>query len=36
VSDALDATVGGVGSVEYIGDPRVTEHVSGLGSVRRR
>lgn len=36
VSDRLDATVGGVGSVEYIGDPQVTEDVSGVGSVERR
>lgn len=36
VADRLDATVGGVGSVEYIGDPQVTEDVSGVGSVQRR
>ena len=27
VSDRLDATVSGVGSVEYIGDPQVTERL---------
>jgi Putative auto-transporter adhesin, head GIN domain len=36
VADRLDATVGGVGSVEYIGDPQVTEDVDGVGSVERR
>ena len=36
VSDHLDATVSGVGSVEYIGDPQVTKAVSGVGSVERR
>jgi putative autotransporter adhesin-like protein len=36
VSDSLDADVSGVGSVEYIGNPRVTQHVTGLGSVRQR
>ena len=33
VSDRLDATVSGVGSVEYIGDPHVTKDISGVGSV---
>jgi hypothetical protein len=36
VSDRLDATVSGVGSVEYIGDPRVTKDISGVGSVKQR
>ena len=36
VSDRLDATVGGVGSVEYIGDPRVTTDIRGVGSVGQR
>lgn len=36
VSDRLDATVSGVGSVEYIGDPRVTKDISGVGSVEQR
>jgi hypothetical protein len=36
VSDRLDATVSGVGSVEYFGDPRVTEDISGVGSVEQR
>jgi Putative auto-transporter adhesin, head GIN domain len=32
----LKATISGAGSVEYLGDPEVTEHVSGVGHVRRR
>ena len=32
----LRATISGAGSIEYLGDPRVTEHVSGIGRVRRR
>ncbi len=36
VSDQLDATLNGIGTVEYIGDPQVTKDVSGLGSVRQR
>ena len=36
VSDRLDATVSGVGSVEYIGNPHVTKDISGVGSVERR
>ena len=36
VSDRLDATVSGVGSVEYIGDPHVTKDINGVGSVEQR
>ena len=36
VSDRLDATVSGVGSVKYIGNPHVTKDVSGVGSVEQR
>lgn len=36
VSGTLMATVSGAGSVEYIGNPTVTQHVTGTGSVRRR
>ena len=36
VSDRLDATVSGVGSVEYIGNPHVTKDISGVGSVEQR
>lgn len=32
----LKATISGAGSVEYVGDPQVTESVSGVGSVRKR
>ena len=31
----LKATISGAGSVEYLGDPEVTEQVSGVGRVRR-
>lgn len=33
VSDALNATIDGVGSVQYAGTPRVTRHGTGLGQV---
>ncbi|MFO1317760.1 MAG: head GIN domain-containing protein [Burkholderiales bacterium] len=33
---SLDAAISGAGSVEYLGDPTVTEHISGIGRVRRR
>jgi Putative auto-transporter adhesin, head GIN domain len=36
VSDELDATVSGVGSVEYIGSPQVRESGQGVGSVKKR
>ncbi len=32
----LDATISGAGQVEFLGNPRVTEHVSGIGRVKRR
>jgi hypothetical protein len=35
VSEILDAVVSGTGSIEYYGNPRVSQRVSGLGSVRR-
>jgi len=31
----LRASISGAGIIEYIGDPQVTEHVSGMGRVRR-
>jgi hypothetical protein len=31
----LSASISGAGIIEYIGDPQVTEHVSGMGRVRR-
>lgn len=36
VSGRLDVAIRGVGSVEYIGDPQVTQNVSGAGSVEQR
>ena len=36
VSDQLEAIVNGLGSIEYIGNPQVTQKVSGLGTVRQR
>ncbi len=33
--DELDARISGAGSVSYDGNPRVTQHVSGAGSVRQ-
>lgn len=36
VADKLDVGLSGAGKVEYIGDPEVTQRVSGFGSVKRR
>ena len=36
VSSRLDVTISGVGSVEYIGNPQVSQDVRGTGSVERR
>jgi hypothetical protein len=33
---SLRASISGAGVIEYVGDPTVTEHVSGIGRVRRR
>jgi hypothetical protein len=33
--DELDARISGAGSVSYVGNPRVTQHISGAGSVRQ-
>jgi hypothetical protein len=35
VTEDLDITITGAGGVEYYGEPRVTQNVSGLGRVRR-
>jgi predicted ester cyclase len=35
VSESLDAHVSGVSRVEYIGDPTVTQEISGVGSVTK-
>ncbi len=36
VSDRLDATVSGIGSIEYIGSPQVKESVKGMGKIKKR
>src|SRR5204862_5664202 len=36
VSEHLDVHVSGAGEVEYIGDPQVTQDVSGAGTVRKK
>jgi hypothetical protein len=36
VSDSLDVTIEGLGSVEYIGNPTVTQDIQGLGKVSQR
>lgn len=36
VSDTLHATINGLGSIEYIGNPQVTKSVNGLGTVQQR
>jgi hypothetical protein len=36
VSKQLDASVTGIGSIEYIGSPQVTESVKGMGKVKER
>jgi hypothetical protein len=35
VADRLDVTVSGSGVVQYIGNPQVTENISGLGRVEK-
>ncbi len=32
----LEVSLSGAGNVEYLGNPRVIEHVSGVGRVKRR
>ena len=36
VSDSLNATISGIGAIEYIGNPQVTKNISGPGAVRQR
>ncbi len=36
VSDQLDASVSGVGSVEYIGSPKVQKSGQGMGNIKQR
>lgn len=35
-SKTLDVTINGVGNVEYIGNPTVTQQLNGLGSVQQK
>jgi hypothetical protein len=32
----LDVSLSGAGNVEYVGNPKVTKHVTGMGQVKRR
>lgn len=34
-TQTLDATINGVGKIKYRGNPQVTEHIDGLGSVEK-
>ena len=36
VSDELDVAISGFGSVEYVGNPTVSQNITGAGAVRRR
>jgi hypothetical protein len=36
VSEQLDASVSGLGSIEYIGSPQVKESVKGMGAIKKR
>jgi RNA polymerase sigma factor (sigma-70 family) len=36
VTDKLSATVAAVGQIEYLGSPKVEEHVSDIGSIKPR
>jgi Putative auto-transporter adhesin, head GIN domain len=36
VAQTLNASISGAGSIEYYGDPKVEQHVSGVGRVKRR
>ena len=36
VAKTLKIAIAGAGTVEYIGDPKVTQEISGVGRVRRR
>ncbi|MBW7883566.1 MAG: DUF2807 domain-containing protein, partial [Caldilineaceae bacterium] len=36
VSERLEVSISGAGTVEYIGNPTVTQNISGLGRVHRR
>lgn len=36
VSDQLNASISGIGMIEYIGNPQVTKNIAGIGIVRQR
>jgi hypothetical protein len=36
VEQSLDASISGAGTIEYVGNPKVRENVSGVGRVKRR
>jgi hypothetical protein len=36
VSEQLDASISGLGSIEYLGSPQVKESVKGLGGIKKR
>lgn len=36
VSDRLDVEVSGAGEVQYVGNPKVTQNITGVGSVTKR
>jgi Putative auto-transporter adhesin, head GIN domain len=36
VSEELNATVLGIGSIEYVGSPQVKESVKGMGAIKKR
>lgn len=36
VSEQLDASVSGLGSIEYLGSPQVKESVKGMGTIKKR
>jgi len=35
VSDSLDATINGAGSINYYGNPTVSQRVAGVGRITR-
>lgn len=36
VSESLNATINGIGYIEYVGNPQVTKQINGIGVVRQR
>jgi hypothetical protein len=32
-SDSLDVSIGGNGNIQYVGNPRVTEDIKGIGAI---